>query len=131
MAGDPSMWTGPDEPLTRQVIGAAIQVHKTLGSGFIEGIYRNALIVELQHHDLAVETEKVIEVYFRGQQVGLQRIDLLIEERLIIEVKAVEALHGAHYAQLRSYLRAMNLNTGLLINFLGTKVDYRRVCWDP
>ena len=115
---------GSDDPLTRSII---IKVHKTLGPGFGEAIYRRALVVELKRHGLAVATEVEVNVAYGGEIVGQDRLDLLVERSVIVEVKVVEALGKAHYAQVRSYLRATSLAVALLVNFNGSKVDYRRV----
>jgi len=116
-----------EDPLTRTVIQSIIRVHQTLGPGFLESIYRRALVIDLQRAKLQVETAKEIVIYYDGEEVGRHRLDLLVEQRLIIEMKTVEDLSQAHYAQLRSYLRATGLPVGLLVNFSGAKADHRRV----
>ena len=113
--------------LTEKIIQAIIRVHRTLGPGFLERIYHNALIIELNRQGLLVESEKQIDVYYETELIGTHRIDLLIENQVIVELKTVEALSGVHYAQLRSYLKAANLQVGLLVNLAADKADYRRV----
>jgi GxxExxY protein len=113
--------------LTRRVIQCIIQVHQTLGPGFLESVYRRALLIELRKRDLATETEKEVIIYYDGQTVGRHRVDLIVEGRVIVELKTVEALGKAHYAQLRSYLRATRLYKGLLVNFATDRADFRRV----
>ena len=113
--------------LTEKIIQAIIRVHQTLGPGFLERIYHNALVVELSKQVLHVESEKQIDVYYEEELVGTHRLDLLVENQVIVELKTVEKLVGVHYAQLRSYLRATGLQVGLLVNLASEKADYRRV----
>lgn len=117
---------GGDE-LTGRVIQCIIEVHQTLGPGFLESVYRRAMLIELRRQGLGADTEKVVVVYYAGEEVGRHRIDILVEEQLILELKTVEALCKAHYAQVRSYLRATRLETALLINFATDRADFRRV----
>ncbi|QDT70633.1 hypothetical protein MalM25_35830 [Planctomycetes bacterium MalM25] len=116
-----------DAAITEQIIRAVIKVHRALGPGFLESIYHNALLLELGSQGLSVESEKKIIVTYEGEPVGDHRLDLVVEERIILELKAVEDLSQAHYAQLRSYLKASGLQIGLLINFAKEKADFRRV----
>ena len=116
-----------EEKLTQKVIECIIEVHKTLGPGFIEGIYKNAMILELISHGLKVEREKPISVKYKGKIVGKQKLDVVVENTVVLELKTVEALSKAHYAQLRSYLKASKIPIGLLVNFADSKADYRRV----
>lgn len=104
-----------------------LTVHHTLGPGFLESVYRRALLIELGIEGLNAESEKELTIRYNGVVVGLHRLDVLVEGCVIVELKAVEAIHRAHYDQLRSYLRAAGLRTGLLANFSGHKVDFRRV----
>ena len=113
--------------LTRRVIQCIIQVHQTLGPGFVESVYRRALLIELRKQDLATEAEKEVVIYYDGQKVGQHRLEFLVERQVIVELKAVEALSKAHYAQVRSYLRAARLDIALLVNFGTDRADYRRV----
>jgi GxxExxY protein len=115
------------EQLTQQVIECVIEVHKTLGPGFIESVYKNAMILELNSRGLVVETEKPINIFYKGKIVGNQKLDIVVENRVVLELKAVEALSKAHYAQLRSYLKASSIPLGLLVNFADAKADFRRV----
>lgn len=120
-----------DSQLTQQIIKAVIKVHQTLGPGFLERIYHNALVVELTRQEFTVESEKEISIYYEGELVGTHRLDLLVEGRVIIELKTIEELAGIHYAQLRSYLKATKLGVGLLVNLAKDKADYRRVESNP
>jgi GxxExxY protein len=103
--------------LAHAVIGAAIEVHRTLGPGFLESVYVEALCVELTLHKLAFERQHVINVSYKGHPVGENRLDILVENCLIVELKAVEALEPIHMAQVISYLKATGHALGLLINF--------------
>jgi GxxExxY protein len=106
-----------DEALAHRVIGAAIEVHRHLGPGFIESIYKKAMIHELSALGLMVEKEKEIMVPYKGIDIPGQRLDLLVCGRIIVELKAVQSLLPIHEAQLISYLKATRLRLGLLINF--------------
>jgi len=103
--------------VSNRVIGAAIEVHKILGPGFLESMYEEALIQELVLRGLHVERQKKIEVRYKGFYIGEGRLDLLIEDQLIVELKAVESLLPLHSVQVLSYLKTLNLPLGLLINF--------------
>ena len=115
------------DSLTRMILGCAFRVHTTLGPGFVESVYQRALVVDFQSEGLDVTVEKYIPIFYRIERVGRHFLDIVVEERVIIEVKAVEAICKAHYAQVRSYFKASKLKTGLIINFAGASVDYRRV----
>jgi GxxExxY protein len=115
------------EELTDRIIKSCITVHKQLGPGFIESIYHKALEIELEKQELEFETEKEYKVFYNGIEVGTHRLDLLVEDTVIVELKTVEEIHNKYYAQLRSYLKAANKPVGLLVNFADFKVDVRRV----
>jgi GxxExxY protein len=106
-----------DEAAAREIIGAAIEVHRVLGPGFLESIYEKALRHELELRGLAIDTQKEILVPYKDIQIEGQRLDLLVAGRVIVELKAVDALAPIHDAQLISYLKATGLRLGLLINF--------------
>jgi GxxExxY protein len=109
------------DELTEQVIGAAIAVHIALGPGLLESIYRDALVIELTAMGISVKTEVSVPVFYRGQRVrGDLRMDLLVEGRLIIEIKAVDRLNPVFQAQVISYLRLTGHQAGLLLNFNAT-----------
>ena len=104
--------------LTEQVIGAAIQVHKALGPGLLEFAYEACLVYELREMGLRVESQKALPISYRGVQLDCgYRLDLLVEEILIVELKVVEKLLQIHTAQLLSYLKLSSNKLGLLINF--------------
>jgi GxxExxY protein len=114
----------PDSPLSveaewvmRRTIGCAIAVHRALGPGFLESIYRKAMCVELESQKLAYERERAIRVSYRGVEIPGQRVDLIIEGLIVVELKSVVRLDEVHRAQVISYLRTTGLKGGLLINF--------------
>ena len=113
------------DELSSRVIGAAIEVHRELGPGFLESIYEEALKVELLEHKIKYDCQKEIEIEYLGVIVGLHRLDLLIENEIIVELKTVKDLADIHFAQLRSYLKATNIKVGLLLNF--SKPRWRRL----
>ncbi len=103
--------------LSHAVIGAAMEVHKQLGPGFLESVYEKALKVELDIRGIPHQPQLVFDVDYKGANVGEGRVDILVQGSLIVELKAVEALAPIHTAQVISYLKALKLNLGLLINF--------------
>ncbi len=105
------------DALAHRVIGAAIEVHKHLGPGFIEHTYAKALSIELNEQQIKHKTESPITLNYKGHLVGEGRLDFLIEDKLVLELKSVEKLHAIHHAQVISYLKATQLQLGLLINF--------------
>ena len=105
------------EDLARRVIGAAIEVHRTLGPGFLEKVYQKALSVELDYQGIAHQIESPVHILYRGVNVGEGRTDILITDHLIIELKTVEVIKEIHRAQVLSYLKATKLRLGLLMNF--------------
>lgn len=111
--------------LTYRVIGLAYKVHNTLGAGFIESVYENALKIELNKIGISALQQEELAVYYEGQRVGRFTPDLWIPNKLIIEVKAVQALSKVHEVQLVNYLTATNIDNGLLINF-GPSVEVKR-----
>ena len=115
------------EALTKEIIKCIIKVHKTLGPGFLESIYHNALVIELIEAGLKVERERGVEVYYRDKLVGSHRLDIVVENQVVLELKTVSELGPVCYAQLRSYLKALQLEVGLLVNFAKERADFRRV----
>lgn len=115
------------EELTDKIINACINVHKELGPGFLESIYHYALKIELERRNLVVESEKEVKVKYLGIEVGTHRIDLLVEGEIVVELKTVEDLNKKYYAQVRSYLKALDKEIGLLVNFADFTIDVRRV----
>ena len=112
--------TGPGEEVDRiahAVIGAAIEVHRELGPGYQESVYEEALCIELGLRGIASSRQRAVSVQYKGHAVGAGKVDLVVEDRLIVELKAVEELHPAHVGQVISYLKATGLRLGLLLNF--------------
>ena len=116
----------PIQELTKSVIKACYDVHNELGTGFFERVYENALSIVLKEIGLKCEQQARINVQFRGQIVGEYWADLLIENRLILELKTCTSLANEHYAQLINYLRATDIENGLLINFAKPGLEIRR-----
>lgn len=115
-----------NDKLTEQVIGLAMKVHRALGAGFVEFVYRNALLIELKKAGLAVEIEKPIKVRYDGVIVGEFSVDLMIEGWLIVELKAVRALADEHEVQTVNYLTAIGQDFGLLLNFGTKSLQFKR-----
>ena len=116
-----------DDKLTERIIYCIIRVHQGLGPGFREDIYRRALHIELTNHNLVAQTEKEIPIYYAGHPVGSHRLDMVVQNSVVIELKTVEALRNEHYAQIRSYMKATDIERGILVNFAAERADYRRV----
>ena len=102
-------------------------MHKELGPGFLEKIYEEALKLQLSECGIRFESQKEVKVKFHGIEIGNHRMDLIIENQIVIELKAVKELLDIHMAQLRSYLKATELITGLLINFSKPKIEIKRI----
>ena len=116
------------EELTGKIIGAAIEVHRQLGPGFIESIYENALVYELRKRGLKVEQQLETPVFYDGDvEVGKHRLDLLVEGEIVIDLKAVSELHDVHFAIVKSQLRAVKRKHGLLLNFAKVTLEVKRV----
>lgn len=105
------------EELSRRVIGAAIEVHRTLGPGFLESVYQRSLSIELNHLGIEHELEYPLRVCYRGVNVSAGRLDLVIPGHLLVELKSVDGFADIHRAQVISYLKATGLRLGLLMNF--------------
>lgn len=106
-----------EEAVIREVIGCALSVHVEVGPGFFERFYRKAMCLELRARSLDFETEKPVQVRYRGESLGIQRIDLVVRSLVVVELKAVERLDPVHAKQVIAYLKATGLRAGLLINF--------------
>jgi len=115
------------EELTSRVIAAAIEVHRRLGPGFIESIYEHALIVELHKRGLKVEEQVEVPIEYEGVEVGRHRLDLLVEGTIVVELKAIKNLDNVHFAIVKSYLRAVGKEHGLLLNFAKPTLEVKRV----
>jgi len=115
-----------DAPLTQQIIGLAMKVHRVLGPGFLESVYRKALLIELREAGLRAEEEKRISVLYEGASVGEFAADVLVEDKVILELRAVDALSKAHEVQTVNYLTATGLDIGLLMNFGSERLQFKR-----
>jgi GxxExxY protein len=118
------------EDLSAHVIGAALAVHKGLGPGYLESTYHSAMRVSLAHRALPFESELAFEIAFEEVLVGRARIDLIVANEIVVELKAVNRLRDIHFAQLKSYLRATRLRVGLLFNFNAPTLTIRRMVLD-
>ena len=115
--------------LTQEIIGVYYEVYNELGTGFLESVYQKSLALALQSAGLAVCSRIDIPVWFRGHQVGKFEGDLLVEKCVLLELKAARTLDSTHQAQLMNYLRATDIEVGLLLNF-GPKPEFKRVAYD-
>ena len=112
--------------LTRAVVGCAFEVSNELGAGFLESVYESAMLVALKETGISAESQRSIEVTFRGQTVGTFYADLLVEDKVIVELKAAKAIAPEHQAQVINYLNATGIEVGLLLNFGNPKLEYKR-----
>jgi GxxExxY protein len=115
------------EALSSRILAAAVEVHKALGPGFLESIYQRAMEVALGYREIPYERQKDIHVFFDEEDVGVHRLDLVVGDQIIVELKAVKALEDIHFAQLKSYLRATGTHVGLLLNFNAPTLVIKRV----
>jgi GxxExxY protein len=125
---------GPElDALARDVIGVAIEVHRTLGPGLLESIYEEALCVELASAGIPFERQVPLQVYYKQRNIGVVRLDLLVHRQLIVELKTVDCVGPVHIAQLLSYLTFTRLSLGLLVNFNVTELRHgiKRVIRTP
>lgn len=116
-----------DDDLTFRVIGCAMKVHSTLGNGFKEIFYQKALAIELRNAGIKFKSEVEMPVYYEGELLGVRRVDFLVEDIVVLELKAVSIFEPSHLAQGLNYLVAYNVDKGLLINFGGTSLDVKRL----
>lgn len=115
------------EDLTENIIGSAIEVHRQLGPGFLESIYENALVIELRKRGLKVEQQVELSVLYDGVEVGRHRLDLFVNDTIVVELKAVKDLDDVHFAVVKSYLRASGQKHGLILNFAKVTLEIKRV----
>ncbi len=113
--------------ITRKIIGCAMKVHSTLGNGFQEVIYQRALAIEMQKQGLGFQREMEMTIFYDGIDIGTRRVDFFVEDRVMVELKAVIKLEDVHKAQAINYCEAYNIADGLLINFGSTSLEFRRV----
>jgi GxxExxY protein len=115
------------DALSGTIIGSALKVHRALGPGFLEAIYHAALLVQLRLDGLKAESQKEVRVTYDGVDVGVHRLDLVVNNKVIVELKAVREFDDSHMAQILSYLKASGLKTGLLLNFGRPTLKVKRV----
>ena len=115
------------EDLTEKIISCAIEVHKKLGPGFLESIYENAFVLELQRQNLRVEKQREVVIRYDGMEVGRHRLDLIIDDTIVVELKAVKNIEDIHFAIVKSYLKALGKQHGLIINFSKKVLEVKRV----
>jgi len=113
--------------LSYDIMSAALTVHKKLGHGFLEKIYENALAIELKNHNILFRQQAPIKVFYENKLIGEYAADILVDDKIIIELKAAEEISNIHKAQLINYLRATNLRLGIIINFGKPRLEYKRV----
>lgn len=116
-----------DDELTYKIIGCAMKVHNTLGNGFQEVIYQRCLAIEMEKQGLNFVREREMPIYYEGIEVGTRRVDFIVEDEVMVELKALVELEDVHLAQGLNYLAAYNLDKGLLINFGGRSLEVKRL----
>jgi GxxExxY protein len=115
------------EDLTRKIIGCAMEVHKRLGNGFQEVIYQRALAIEMRLAGLEFAREMEMQIYYRDEEIGTRRVDFFVEEKIMVELKAIIKTEDVHLAQAMNYLEAYKMEIGLLINFGAKSLEFKRV----
>ena len=120
---------GKHYQLTEKIIGAFFEVYNELGYGFSEKVYENAFLIALRAKGLQVDAQKSIQVHFRGQVVGDYIVDILVDDKVILELKAIQKIGDVHEAQLLNYLKATKIEIGLLFNF-GHEATFKRKIYD-
>ncbi|MFQ6092981.1 MAG: GxxExxY protein [bacterium] len=115
--------------LNYKIVGAPFEVYKVLGYGFLEKVYENALLVELRLQGIPAEGQHPVDVLYKGEQVGEYRADILVENKIIVELKAEKEYNPTHEAQLINYLKATGIKVGILINFGEKKCEHKRLIY--
>ena len=113
--------------LSYQIMAAVFEVYNTLGFGFLEKVYERALLKELCLRGILVEAQKEIKVFYKGEEVGAYLADIVVNDEILLELKAVESLNNIHKTQVLNYLKATGFKLGLLINFGKERVEYKRL----
>ncbi len=126
MESEPTTAIYPEQDLTRRILEGAFTVHNTLGCGFLKKVYSNALLFELRSMDPHCEHEFPFKIMYKDAAVGDYCADLIVERRVLVELKACAGLESVHEAQILNYLKASNIQVGLLLNFGKAKLQYRR-----
>ncbi|HKZ68409.1 MAG TPA: GxxExxY protein [Chitinophagaceae bacterium] len=116
----------PFKELTHKIIGCAMEVHRILGPGFQEYIYHRALAIEMRSTGIKFEEEFELPVFYKGEKIGLRRVDFWIENKISLEIKARSDLDNSHLAQGINYIEASNIQAGLLINFGASSLQFKR-----
>jgi GxxExxY protein len=117
----------PHSELTSAILGCCFEVMKELGPGFLEKVYKNALLIAMRQRGLQVEMERPYEVIFRGKVIGRYNADLVVDQTVIVELKCCDSLIREHQAQLFNYLKVADLPIGLLVNFRRRKLEWKRL----
>lgn len=115
------------EEITHKIIGCAMKVHATLGNGFQEVIYQRAMAIEMEKQGLSFSREMEMTIYYEGFDIGTRRVDFFVEDKIMVELKAIIDLNDSNLNQCRNYLEAYNLPVGLLINFGSNSLQYKRI----
>ena len=113
--------------ITGKIIGAAMKVHSTLGNGFQEVIYQRTLAIEMRTQGLVFQRELEMPIHYSGEEIGTRRVDFLVENKVLVELKAITGLEDVHMAQAINYLEAYHLEVGLLLNFGAKSLEFRRL----
>lgn len=115
------------EDLTYKIIGCAMEVHKNLGNGFQEVVYQRAMAIEMSLQNIAFSREHEMKIQYKGFEVGTRRVDFFVEDKIMVEIKALINLEDVHLAQAMNYVEAYGLEIGLLINFGAKSLQHKRV----
>lgn len=115
------------EELTKRIIGCAMKVHNALGNGFQEVIYQRAIEIEMRLDGLSFAREMEMPIYYREEQIGTRRVDFFVEDKIMVELKALIKLEDVHLAQAMNYVEAYKMEIGLLINFGSKSLEFKRV----
>ena len=113
--------------ITGAIIGAAMQVHSELGNGFPEVIYQRSLAIEFQNQNISYKREESMPLFYKGKSIGKRRADFMVEEKVLVELKALSEINKTHYNQVLNYLTAFNLEVALLLNFGENSLNFKRL----
>jgi len=118
------------EALTERILGAGIEVHRRLGPGFLESVYERALCIELRKRGLEFARQLGVPILYGGEQIALHRLDRVVDDEIVVELKAIKAVDDVHFSVVRSYLKALGKRHGLILNFAATRLGIHRVLLD-
>ncbi len=113
--------------VTKKIIGSAMKVHSTLGNGFQEVIYQRALVIEMENQGLSFKREMNMDIYYEKQHIGMRRVDFFVEDKIMVELKALVNIEPIHMTQALNYLEAYTIEIGLLINFGAPSLQFKRL----